>query len=159
MSEREVIRCPHCRLNQFMTRLGHCRRCRKALVAKEDPPPLMPIVVVVTESAKGEPGAIDAAARDVCKMLRLAFDLSQRDVALRMRVPRTQISKIERVESGLLRPAERIGTPGRTRGGSLTLAMVQRMAAAFAVPAEVLVILAEFRMQTFARRHNGEGRA
>ena len=35
MSEdREVIRCPHCKLNQFMTVKGNCRRCYKRLKAQ-----------------------------------------------------------------------------------------------------------------------------
>lgn len=35
--QREAVRCPSCRLNQFMTLSGDCRRCHKSFIALSDP--------------------------------------------------------------------------------------------------------------------------
>lgn len=45
---REVIKCPHehCRLNQFVTSDGNCRRCRKALVLMPEPVRALPTCVI-----------------------------------------------------------------------------------------------------------------
>lgn len=86
---REVLRCEHCNLVQFRTVNSLCRRCRKPLEIDE-PEPLQPHVVV---GAPEEPEGINVAraVRDV----RSSRNLSQRQLAGRMNVPRTYISKIE----------------------------------------------------------------
>jgi transcriptional regulator with XRE-family HTH domain len=77
---REVLRCERCTLVQFRTANSLCRRCHKPLEV-EEPERLVP-------QFAGEP---EEAVRD----LRKGRNLSQRQLAGRMQVPRTYISKIE----------------------------------------------------------------
>jgi transcriptional regulator with XRE-family HTH domain len=74
--EREVLRCEHCLLVQFRTSNSMCRRCHKPLDVEEAPTPIEAIAAQVKE-------------------IRKARHLSQRQLAGRMQVPRTYISKIE----------------------------------------------------------------
>jgi hypothetical protein len=88
---REVVRCEYCRLMQYRTSNSLCRRCRKPLDMEE------PVIGSATGDqparadnaeaghAGGHTGARDAPGRH----------LSQRQLAGRMQVPRTYISKIE----------------------------------------------------------------
>jgi transcriptional regulator with XRE-family HTH domain len=89
---REVLRCEHCSLVQFRTLNSLCRRCHKPLEIEEAEPLVPQLVSAVPQSAE-EPEAIDVAraVRDV----RHGRNLSQRQLAARMAVPRTYISKIE----------------------------------------------------------------
>ena len=89
---REVLRCDHCSLVQFRTNNSLCRRCRKPLEI-EEPEPLIPQLVSAAAPGNEEPEGIDVAraVRDV----RHGRNLSQRQLAARMAVPRTYISKIE----------------------------------------------------------------
>jgi transcriptional regulator with XRE-family HTH domain len=89
---REVLRCDHCSLVQFMTMNSLCRRCHKPLEIDE-PEPLSPALVAVSgKSGQDENGLqVARAVRD----LRRERNLSQRQLAGRMQVPRTYISKIE----------------------------------------------------------------
>ncbi|HUA96989.1 MAG TPA: helix-turn-helix transcriptional regulator [Terracidiphilus sp.] len=90
---REVVRCenPDCRLVQFRTRNSLCRKCRRPLDI-EEPAHLPQLVASASTSASAEPGAqVAAQVRDI----RRARHLSQRQLASRMQVPRTYISKIE----------------------------------------------------------------
>ncbi len=89
---REVLRCEHCTLVQFRTSNSMCRRCRRPLDVEEVPPPLE--VIAVSESpASPQDAGLRVAAQ--VKDIRKARHLSQRQLASRMQVPRTYISKIE----------------------------------------------------------------
>lgn len=92
VENREVVRCEHCRLMQYRTSNSLCRRCHKPLDIEE------PIVFTpqLVSSQNVEPSAeaglqVAGQVRDI----RRARHLSQRQLAGRMQVPRTYISKIE----------------------------------------------------------------
>ena len=88
---REVLRCEHCSLVQFRTSNSLCRRCHKPLEIEE--PELQMPQLVVASAARVDEDEIDVAraVRDI----RHSRGLSQRQLAGRMQVPRTYISKIE----------------------------------------------------------------
>ncbi len=110
VESREVLRCDRCQLVQFRTVHGNCRRCQKALEPEEQPlPPLAP---QSTEPAATEELNVARAVRT----LRHGRGLSQRQLAARMLVPRTYISKIENGKamptlSSLERLASALGAP------------------------------------------------
>jgi transcriptional regulator with XRE-family HTH domain len=89
---REVIRCLHCQLVQFRPQNNHCRRCLLSLVRPAPQP-------AAAESGNGcareagEEGAPNVA--EAIRVLRRRHGLSQRELAERMNVPRTYVSKIE----------------------------------------------------------------
>jgi transcriptional regulator with XRE-family HTH domain len=89
---REVVRCDHCSLVQFRTVNSLCRRCHKPL-EMEEPEPLVPQLVTEANPAATGGSGLDVAhaLRDIRRSRRL----SQRQLAGRMQVPRTYISKIE----------------------------------------------------------------
>jgi len=89
---REVLRCEHCSLVQFRTSNSMCRRCHKPLDVEELPASIE--VVAVSESPASSADAGLRVAAQV-KEIRKARHLSQRQLAGRMQVPRTYISKIE----------------------------------------------------------------
>jgi transcriptional regulator with XRE-family HTH domain len=90
--DREVLRCEHCKLVQFRTSSETCRRCRKSLLPEQPKP--QPVIALVPEpAAKSLPGDIQVAS--AVRDLRHVRNLSQRQLAGRMGVPRTYISKIE----------------------------------------------------------------
>jgi transcriptional regulator with XRE-family HTH domain len=93
---REVLRCEHCSLVQFRTANSLCRRCHKPLEI-EEPEPQLPQLVVASPSAATSEDEINVAraVRDI----RRARGLSQRQLAGRMQVPRTYISKIENAKA------------------------------------------------------------
>jgi transcriptional regulator with XRE-family HTH domain len=93
VDSREVVRCDHCLLVQFRTTNNLCRRCHASLdedepeiVAVAPPPATMPT------HGNGH-GHLNLAAS--IRSLRLRNGLSQRQLATRMAVPRTYVSKIE----------------------------------------------------------------
>lgn len=89
---REVLRCERCSLVQFRTNNSLCRRCHKPLEAEEPEPQLPQLVSSSQPTETGENGLdVARAVRDI----RHARSLSQRQLAGRMEVPRTYISKIE----------------------------------------------------------------
>ena len=93
-SEREVLKCEHCKLVQFRTNTDVCRRCKQSLLAEQ--PKLQPTMALVPNQSpateeKDEKLQVASAVRD----LRRIRNLSQRQLAGRMNVPRTYISKIE----------------------------------------------------------------
>jgi transcriptional regulator with XRE-family HTH domain len=93
-TEREVLRCEHCKLVQFRTTNDVCRKCRKSLLP--DLPKVQPIAIVAEPDAPRAEGIqVAAAVRD----LRHVRNLSQRQLATRMNVPRTYISKIENAKA------------------------------------------------------------
>ena len=93
VEQREVLRCDHCSLVQFRTASALCRKCRKPLDV-EEPEPAAPALAIVPPPVPGEASSgpqVASAVRD----LRRVRNLSQRQLAGRMGVPRTYISKIE----------------------------------------------------------------
>jgi transcriptional regulator with XRE-family HTH domain len=89
---REVLRCNHCKLVQFRPPTDACRRCKKSMLP--EPPKLQPVLALAPEPVaerSDEGPQVAAAVRD----LRHVRNLSQRQLAARMGVPRTYISKIE----------------------------------------------------------------
>ncbi len=90
-SQRQVLRCTHCKLVQFRTVTATCRRCKKSIESERPAQAPAPLALVpqIAEPAQGL--QVAAAVRD----LRHVRNLSQRQLAARMNVPRTYISKIE----------------------------------------------------------------
>jgi transcriptional regulator with XRE-family HTH domain len=91
VEQREVLRCDHCSLVQFRTTNALCRRCHKCLEVEEPEPAPAPLALVATPAAQEGGLQVATAVRD----LRHVRNLSQRQLAARMGVPRTYISKIE----------------------------------------------------------------
>jgi transcriptional regulator with XRE-family HTH domain len=90
-SQREVLRCNHCKLVQFRTSSAACRRCKKSLEIEKPAPAPAPLALVPPPAEAPQGIQVAAAVRD----LRHVRNLSQRQLAARMNVPRTYISKIE----------------------------------------------------------------
>jgi transcriptional regulator with XRE-family HTH domain len=92
VDSREVVRCDECRLVQFRTTNNLCRRCKTSLdelpeVAIMHPP----ISTAIAEPMPSRQLPVAAAIRS----FRVRAGLSQRQLAMRMCVPRTYVSKIE----------------------------------------------------------------
>ncbi len=87
---KTVIRCKKCHLNQYMTRQGNCRRCRQPLLCVE--PPVIDPQPSTTPVGTPRPRVDMATA---IWMMRSARGLSQRDMARKMGIARTYISKLE----------------------------------------------------------------
>jgi len=87
---REVLRCPRCRLNQFVLASRRCRRCKRPLAARKP----LPVVVVPPAPRR----TVGECVRDERRKLKL----SQRQLATRMGCPRTYISKVENNRSSPL---------------------------------------------------------
>jgi transcriptional regulator with XRE-family HTH domain len=92
VDSREVVRCDHCHLVQFRTTNNLCRKCRTSL-DEDEPEPILQPPPVVEPPANGHHSHLQVAS--AIRMLRLKSGLSQRQLALRMQVPRTYVSKIE----------------------------------------------------------------
>ena len=90
---REVLKCEGCKLVQFRTATASCRRCKRSLLPEQPKAqPTIALVPAVAEAAAPtETLQVASAVRD----LRRVRNLSQRQLAGRMGVPRTYISKIE----------------------------------------------------------------
>jgi transcriptional regulator with XRE-family HTH domain len=125
VDSREVVRCDHCHLVQFRTTNNLCRKCRTSLDEDEPEPILVePAPMVVPANANHSHLQIAAAIR----RLRQKSGLSQRQLALRMSVPRTYVSKIENEKamptlSSLQRLATalEVGVADLLKGSSRTL--------------------------------------
>jgi transcriptional regulator with XRE-family HTH domain len=95
VDSREVVRCDHCFLVQFRTSNSLCRRCRLSLDEDEAE------IAAMSTVPEALPTNINSTGRGHLKLafsirsLRLRSGLSQRQLALRMSVPRTYVSKIE----------------------------------------------------------------
>jgi len=89
---REVVRCDYCSLVQYRTSNSLCRKCHKPLDV-EEPAPLVPQLVQHPAPAPAAEAALQVATQ--VRDIRRARHLSQRQLASRMQVPRTYISKIE----------------------------------------------------------------
>jgi transcriptional regulator with XRE-family HTH domain len=92
LEAREVLRCDHCSLVQFRTSNSLCRRCHKPLEI-EEPEPLVPQLVTEQNLPASTGSGLDVAR--AVREIRRSRRLSQRQLAGRMQVPRTYISKIE----------------------------------------------------------------
>src|SRR6476646_11579955 len=92
VDSREVVRCDDCHLVQFRTNNNLCRRCKKSL-DEDEPEPILVEDAPVAEPVRGRHTHLQVAA--AIRMLRQRSGLSQRQLALRMQVPRTYVSKIE----------------------------------------------------------------
>jgi len=93
VDSREVVRCDHCLLVQFRTLNNNCRRCHASLDEEPEPEPVVaatPIMMPIP----GTGSAVFNLATSI-RSLRLRNGLSQRQLAGRMAVPRTYVSKIE----------------------------------------------------------------
>ncbi len=94
MEMREVVRCTFsdCRLTQFKTSNNLCRRCHRPLEIEEPVRP-GPVPVEVHPVEPSAEAGLHVAGQ--VKEIRRARHMSQRQLAGRMQVPRTYISKIE----------------------------------------------------------------
>jgi transcriptional regulator with XRE-family HTH domain len=90
---REVVRCDFCSLVQYRTINSLCRKCRRPLDVEE---PVVQIPHLVA-SPMVPPATAEAGLQVAGQVreIRKARHLSQRQLAGRMQVPRTYISKIE----------------------------------------------------------------
>jgi transcriptional regulator with XRE-family HTH domain len=117
---REVLRCPKCTMNQFLTASGKCRKCRA---------PLKPEQRIEAFAKPPEPTG-DRQTRTIdigfaVNFLRNVHNISQAKLAARMRVPRTWISKLENL------------------GIEPTMDSIERLSAGLEVSALALVTIAE----------------
>jgi transcriptional regulator with XRE-family HTH domain len=89
---REVVRCDFCSLVQYRTTNSLCRKCHRPLDIEEPVRPVLQLVPHPSAPPSAEAGLqVAGQVRDI----RKARHLSQRQLAGRMQVPRTYISKIE----------------------------------------------------------------
>ena len=93
LEAREVVRCEHCTLVQYRTSNSLCRRCHKPLEIEEPVKILGPVPVPENPQATATQAGLQVAGQ--VRDIRRARHLSQRQLAGRMQVPRTYISKIE----------------------------------------------------------------
>jgi len=92
VDSREVVRCDHCHLVQFRTVNNLCRKCRTSL-DEDEPEPIVIAQPPPLEPVNGNHSHLQVAT--AIRMFRQKSGLSQRQLALRMQVPRTYVSKIE----------------------------------------------------------------
>jgi transcriptional regulator with XRE-family HTH domain len=93
VDSREVVRCDHCHLVQFLTQNHNCRRCRQSLDPEPEPAPI--VAEALAPAAHNGNGHSHLQVAFAIRSLRTRFGLSQRQLAMRMQVPRTYVSKIE----------------------------------------------------------------
>ncbi len=122
VDSREVVRCDSCRLVQFRPHNNLCRRCHTSLDEEPEPAPAPPPPETQPASGNGH-GQLQVAL--AIRNLRQRTGLSQRQLALRMAVPRTYVSKIENEKatptlSSLERLARalQVSVPDLLNGGS-----------------------------------------
>ena len=110
---KSILRCPHCRLRQFCTLDGRCRKCHGWLRPQQElfvPPPPPP-----------EPPKIQEGWGPMFAMIRQGSGLSQKELSAKAKCVRTYISKIE------------------SRNQPPTIATVERFAKALKIPLDALV--------------------
>jgi transcriptional regulator with XRE-family HTH domain len=120
METREVVRCvfADCNIVQFKTTNSLCRRCHRPLEIEE---PVRPGPIPVDSHPVDPSTEAGLQVAGQVKEIRRARHLSQRQLAGRMQVPRTYISKIE------------------NRKAIPTLGSLERLAAALGVDVRQLV--------------------
>ena len=87
-----MVRCDQCHLVQFRTTNNYCRRCKTSLDEMPEPEPVA--IAAPPDNLETMPSRQLPVAAAI-RALRLRAGLSQRQLALRMNVPRTYVSKIE----------------------------------------------------------------
>src|SRR5436309_7058690 len=92
VDSREVVRCDHCHLVQFRTINNLCRKCKTSL-DEDEPEPILEVQPVIAEPVNDNHSHLQVATS--IRMFRQKSGLSQRQLAMRMQVPRTYVSKIE----------------------------------------------------------------
>src|SRR5437763_10733309 len=92
VDSREVLRCDYCHLVQFRTINNLFRKCKTSL-DEDEPEPILEVQPVVAEPVNENHSHLQVATST--RMFRQKSGLSQRQLALRMQVPRTYVSKIE----------------------------------------------------------------
>src|SRR5260370_7841319 len=90
VDSREVVRCDHCLLVQFRTSNDLCRRCHLSLDEEEPEIVQAPAPQLMPPAHRGH---LNLAAS--IRAMRLRNGLSQRQLAGRMSVPRTYVSKLK----------------------------------------------------------------
>ncbi len=95
VDSREVVRCDRCHLVQFRTTNNLCRRCHTCLDAEEPPVAAAPEAPAPANGTGNGNGHSHLQIAFAIRSLRQRNGLSQRQLALRMQVPRTYVSKIE----------------------------------------------------------------
>src|SRR6202451_3427991 len=93
VDSREVVRCDHCLLVQFRTVNNNCRRCHSSLDEEPEPEPVAMVPPVMMPMPGTGRGHLNLATS--IRSLRLGRGFGQRQLAGRMSVPRTYVSKIE----------------------------------------------------------------
>src|SRR5438270_11132338 len=93
VDSREVVRCDRCLLVQFRTTNNLCRRCHTSLDEEEPEIAAAPPTPQMMPMHSSSHGHLNLASS--IRSLRLRSGLSQRQLAARMSVPRTYVSKIE----------------------------------------------------------------
>ena len=93
VDSREVLRCDRCQLVQFRTTSNLCRRCHTSL-DNDEPEPIVAESAPLPSPTNGN-GHAQLQVAAAIRNLRQRNGLSQRQLALRMQVPRTYVSKIE----------------------------------------------------------------
>ena len=92
---REVLSCPHCGLVQFRTRNSRCRRCQRSLDDRlEHSTCPVPDPVSSTTAMANRSGITQIVGRRV-REIRKMQALSQMELARRLNVARTYLSKVE----------------------------------------------------------------
>lgn len=121
MDERPIIRCISCRLNQFGTKDGLCRRCRKIAAPK-------PVIKKsqIELAVKGH-APVEPQCGFAVWAVRTALGLTQLELASRSAATRQWICK---VETGAVTP---------------TVDSLQRLVAALDYPSMGLIRLAQAR--------------
>lgn len=119
MDDRTIVRCKSCKLVQFLPANGCCRKCKSPVEDVDD----APVVQVHKQETAVQPargldreGPLSMKIANSIRMARRDAGLSQRELAVRMNVPRTYVSKVENEKA----------TP--------TLASLERIAVALAIP-------------------------
>jgi transcriptional regulator with XRE-family HTH domain len=92
VDSREVVRCDRCHLVQFRTINNLCRKCKTSL-DEDEPEPVLIVQPPVVEPVNANHSHLQIATS--IRMFRQKSGLSQRQLAMRMQVPRTYVSKIE----------------------------------------------------------------
>ena len=95
VDSREVVRCDHCLLVQFRTINSLCRRCHRSLDEDEAEIAAIAAVPEVSPETVNVSGRGHLNLAHSIRSLRLRNGMSQRQLAMRMAVPRTYVSKIE----------------------------------------------------------------
>lgn len=95
---RVTLECDNCHLVQFETASKRCRKCHAPYAKKETAAPLPEAIDRPAPAGRSESGVGTTVSSRLAASIRAArhsAGLSQRQLAVRMKVPRTYISKIE----------------------------------------------------------------